>query len=174
MQSPNVKSLQQLLRALDESRATRDKLEAQLKEANVNIPFGSMNCADTVQIGGEAEASGAILAAGPAVDKDTVAVQLLGKLDPLVQEVSNAISRTNDLVSQIKVCKSMLLLFLFYIVQQTANQGFVADRRSNGSVLDREKVLNDLGAKFEVYVELRKNLDEGKIVWRIIGFALGN
>ena len=47
---------------------------------------------------------------------------------------------------------------------QTANQAFVADRRSNGSVLDREKVLNDLGAKFEVYVELRKNLDEGKIV----------
>ena len=36
-------------------------------------------------------------------DKDVVAVELLGKLEPLVQEVSNAISRTNDLVSQIKV-----------------------------------------------------------------------
>ena len=108
------------------------------------------------QAGGDADITAKLLAAGKS-PLEPVFEALLREFDPLVATVAKVGADTTELLEQTKA----------------ANQKFAAERVSDAATQDRERVLNDLSAKFEAFVELRGNLEEGSKFYANLKTILG-
>jgi hypothetical protein len=113
-QNPAVSELQQLLKGLDQARATREHLEEQLSNtSSVCLFFISMVFSICRQTMNDAAISAKLLAAGN-VSLETSLAALLSEFDPLNATIAKAISDSNELLQRTKVrpcLRSRVLMF---------------------------------------------------------------